>query len=195
MVPCATTLTQSVVFQELICAKLGLDQLHQESRLNHTMHLNRYGDRPLRTLSTLVFRRDLLFHFTYSHQNTASPPVGCTSLAGVLAPNTLPRQAAQRRLLRSSARSASNLAYTYSCTAERIYKARPTRTQQLKKPLKRVEVEVPEEFLPKKKGLAAKILKDKEDERKKKKKSRRSRSSSASLKVSIAFAIVVSTSI
>ncbi|KAF9277751.1 hypothetical protein BGZ68_009039 [Mortierella alpina] len=40
--------------------------------------------------------------------------------------------------------------YTYTCTAERIYKARPTRTQQLKKPLKRMEVEVPEEFLPKK---------------------------------------------
>ena len=28
--------------------------------------------------------------------------------------------------------------------------ARPTRTQQLKKPLKRIAVEVPEEFLPKK---------------------------------------------
>ncbi|KAF9923493.1 hypothetical protein BGZ67_009810 [Mortierella alpina] len=77
--------------------------------------------------------------------------------------------------------------YTYTCTAERIYKARPTRTQQLKKPLKRIEVEVPEEFLPKKKGLAAKILKDKEDERKKKKKSRRSRR----IEVSIAFVLVV----
>ncbi|KAF9433633.1 hypothetical protein BGZ76_009180 [Entomortierella beljakovae] len=64
--------------------------------------------------------------------------------------------------------------YTYDCKAERVYKARPTRTQQLKKPLKRIQVEVPEEFLPKKKGLAAKILKDKEEERKKKKKSRRS---------------------
>ncbi|KAF8926408.1 zinc knuckle-domain-containing protein [Dissophora ornata] len=64
--------------------------------------------------------------------------------------------------------------YTYDCKAERVYKPRPTRTQQLKKPLKRIEVEVPEEFLPKKKGLAEKILKDKEDERKKKK-SRRSR--------------------
>ncbi|KAG9061347.1 hypothetical protein KI688_007325 [Linnemannia hyalina] len=67
--------------------------------------------------------------------------------------------------------------YTYECKAERAYKARPTRTQQLKKPLKRVEVEVPEEFLPKREGLAAKILKDKEAERKKnkdkKKKSRR----------------------
>ncbi|KAF9399460.1 hypothetical protein BGX21_006196 [Mortierella sp. AD011] len=40
--------------------------------------------------------------------------------------------------------------YTYDCKAERVYKARPTRTQQLKKPLKRIEVEVPEEFLPKK---------------------------------------------
>ncbi|KAK5814831.1 zinc knuckle-domain-containing protein, partial [Linnemannia elongata] len=57
--------------------------------------------------------------------------------------------------------------YTYECKAERVYKPRPTRTQQLKKPLKRVEVEVPEEFLPKRQGLAAKILKDKEDERKK----------------------------
>ncbi|KAF9182576.1 hypothetical protein BGZ51_004662 [Haplosporangium sp. Z 767] len=64
--------------------------------------------------------------------------------------------------------------YTYDCTGERTYKPRPTRTQQLKKPLKRMEIEVPEEFLPKKKGLAAKILKDKEEERKKKK-SRRSR--------------------
>ncbi|KAF9928757.1 hypothetical protein FBU30_002124 [Linnemannia zychae] len=63
--------------------------------------------------------------------------------------------------------------YTYECKAERVYKPRPTRTQQLKKPLKRMEVEVPEEFLPKRHGLAAKILKDKEDERKKKKKSHR----------------------
>ncbi|KAF9942887.1 hypothetical protein BGZ65_001192, partial [Modicella reniformis] len=39
--------------------------------------------------------------------------------------------------------------YTYDCKAERVYKARPTRTQQLKKPIKRQEVEVPEEFLPK----------------------------------------------
>ncbi|KAG0265082.1 hypothetical protein BG011_005485 [Mortierella polycephala] len=59
--------------------------------------------------------------------------------------------------------------YTYDCKAERVYKARPTRTQQLKKPLKQMVVEVPEEFLPKKQGLAAKILKDKEEERKKKK--------------------------
>ncbi|KAG0379187.1 hypothetical protein BGX24_001423 [Mortierella sp. AD032] len=66
--------------------------------------------------------------------------------------------------------------YTYECTAERVYTARPSRTQQLKKPIKRMEVEVPEEFLPKnRQGLAAKILKDKEDERKKKsKKSSRS---------------------
>ncbi|KAF9120167.1 Zinc finger CCHC domain-containing protein 10 [Mortierella sp. 14UC] len=40
--------------------------------------------------------------------------------------------------------------YTYECKAERVYKPRPTRTQQLKKPMKRMEVEVPEEFLPKK---------------------------------------------
>ncbi|KAG0366170.1 hypothetical protein BGZ54_005717 [Gamsiella multidivaricata] len=64
--------------------------------------------------------------------------------------------------------------YTYDCKAERVYKARPSRTQQLKKPMKRMQVEVPEEFLPKKKGLADKILKDKEDKRKKKG-SRRSR--------------------
>ncbi|KAG0200833.1 hypothetical protein BGX33_010749 [Mortierella sp. NVP41] len=63
--------------------------------------------------------------------------------------------------------------YTYECKAERVYKARPTRTQQLTKPIKRIDVEVPEEFLPKRQGLAAKILKDKEDERKKKKSRRR----------------------
>ncbi|KAG0234833.1 hypothetical protein BGX31_004449 [Mortierella sp. GBA43] len=63
--------------------------------------------------------------------------------------------------------------FTYDCKAERVYKARPTRTQQLKKPIKRHHVEVPEEFLPKKKGLAAKILKDKEDEKKKKEKSKK----------------------
>ncbi|KAF9428157.1 Alkaline ceramidase 3 [Podila epigama] len=40
--------------------------------------------------------------------------------------------------------------YTYDCKGSRVYSARPTRTQQLKKPLKRIEVEVPEEFLPKK---------------------------------------------
>ncbi|KAI1316367.1 hypothetical protein EDD11_010081 [Mortierella claussenii] len=40
--------------------------------------------------------------------------------------------------------------YTYDCKKERVYKPRPTRTQQLKKPMKRIEVEVPEEFLPKK---------------------------------------------
>jgi hypothetical protein len=39
--------------------------------------------------------------------------------------------------------------YTYECKAERVYKPRPTRTQQLKKPVKLMEVEVPEEFLPK----------------------------------------------
>lgn len=44
--------------------------------------------------------------------------------------------------------------YTYDCKAERVYTARPTRTQQLKKPLKRHEVEVPEEFLPKKYDVA-----------------------------------------
>lgn len=41
---------------------------------------------------------------------------------------------------------------------------RPTRTQQLKKPLKLYEPEIPEELLDKK-GLADKILKRKEKER------------------------------
>ncbi|KAF9347014.1 hypothetical protein BGX34_003468, partial [Mortierella sp. NVP85] len=63
--------------------------------------------------------------------------------------------------------------YTYDCKAERVYKPRPTRTQQLKKPIKRPQVEVPEEFLPKKKGLAAKILKEKDDKKKKSKKKKK----------------------
>ncbi|KAG0065166.1 hypothetical protein BGZ89_008559 [Linnemannia elongata] len=79
--------------------------------------------------------------------------------------------------------------YTYECKAERVYKPRPTRTQQLKKPLKRVEVEVPEEFLPKRQGLAAKILKDKEDERKKNKDKKKKRSRKRiSFPFSLAFA-------
>ncbi|KAG0265856.1 hypothetical protein DFQ27_000307 [Actinomortierella ambigua] len=58
--------------------------------------------------------------------------------------------------------------YTYECKGGRVYNARPTRTQQLHKPTKRIQVEVPEEFLSKK-GLAAKILKEKEEERQRKK--------------------------
>ncbi|KAG0232097.1 hypothetical protein BGW42_008390 [Actinomortierella wolfii] len=58
--------------------------------------------------------------------------------------------------------------YTYECQGTRVYNPRPTRTQQLHKPVKRMQVEVPEEFLSKR-GLAAKILKEKEEERQRKK--------------------------
>nr|CAG8572926.1 291_t:CDS:2 [Entrophospora candida] len=36
--------------------------------------------------------------------------------------------------------------WTYECKNSRVYKARPTRTQQLSKPLKPIAVELPEEF-------------------------------------------------
>ncbi|KAI9012693.1 zinc knuckle-domain-containing protein, partial [Phycomyces nitens] len=36
--------------------------------------------------------------------------------------------------------------WTYECKKERSYSSRPTRTQQLKKPLKLVEPEIPIEF-------------------------------------------------
>jgi ABC-type ATPase with predicted acetyltransferase domain len=51
---------------------------------------------------------------------------------------------------------------------------RPTRTQQLKKPLKLYEPEIPEELLDKK-GLADKILKRKEKERLSNKSKKRAR--------------------
>ncbi|RUS21428.1 hypothetical protein BC937DRAFT_92708 [Endogone sp. FLAS-F59071] len=59
--------------------------------------------------------------------------------------------------------------WTYECKKPRSYKARPTRTQQLSKPLKSMTPELPPEFLDKK-GLAEKILKEKEQERKRQKK-------------------------
>ncbi|CAJ0832125.1 609_t:CDS:2 [Entrophospora sp. SA101] len=40
--------------------------------------------------------------------------------------------------------------WTYECKNSRVYKARPTRTQQLSKPLKPIAVELPEEFKSKK---------------------------------------------
>ncbi|KAI8380042.1 zinc knuckle-domain-containing protein, partial [Blakeslea trispora] len=64
--------------------------------------------------------------------------------------------------------------WTYECKKERSYKVRPTRTQQLKKPVKLLQPDLPEE-LQDKRGLADKILKAKERKRK-----RRSRSSSSS---------------
>ncbi|KAG0329352.1 hypothetical protein BGZ99_002358 [Dissophora globulifera] len=80
--------------------------------------------------------------------------------------------------------------YTYDCKGERVYKPRPTRTQQLKKPLKLMEVKMEEDSLPNKDGLADKILKKKEDERKKKKSSRRSRIT-FSLSVILAFTVEI----
>lgn len=71
--------------------------------------------------------------------------------------------------------------WTYECKKDRSYKVRPTRTQQLKKPLKLYEPELPEELQDNRQGLAAKILKKKEKERlRKKKRSRRSYSDSSS---------------
>ncbi|KAF9971098.1 hypothetical protein BGZ73_006002 [Actinomortierella ambigua] len=88
--------------------------------------------------------------------------------------------------------------YTYECKGDRVYSARPTRTQQLHKPVRRIQVEVPEEFLSKS-GLAAKILKEKEEERqrkkeekdkKQKKKKRRRRQVRKSAKPHITFRVV-----
>ncbi|KAI7867783.1 zinc knuckle-domain-containing protein [Spinellus fusiger] len=36
--------------------------------------------------------------------------------------------------------------WTYECTKERSYRSRPTRTQQLKKPLKLMQPEIPSEL-------------------------------------------------
>ncbi|KAI7898464.1 zinc knuckle-domain-containing protein [Cokeromyces recurvatus] len=54
--------------------------------------------------------------------------------------------------------------WTYECNKERSYKVRPTRTQQLKKPIKLYQPELPKELLSKE-GLADKILKKKKKER------------------------------
>lgn len=63
----------------------------------------------------------------------------------------------------------TNFLKTYECKKERSYKVRPTRTQQLKKPLKLYEPELPKE-LSEGHGLADRILKKKEKERVVKKK-------------------------
>ncbi|PHZ17416.1 uncharacterized protein RHIMIDRAFT_288317 [Rhizopus microsporus ATCC 52813] len=55
--------------------------------------------------------------------------------------------------------------WTYQCKKDRSYRSRPSRTQQLKKPLKLYQPELPKE-LQDKKGLADKILKKKKKERK-----------------------------
>ncbi|CAO3654756.1 unnamed protein product [Mucor hiemalis] len=69
--------------------------------------------------------------------------------------------------------------WTYECKKDRSYRVRPTRTQQLKKPIKLYEPELPEELQDNRQGLAAKILKKKEKERHSKKKRSRSYSSSS----------------
>lgn len=58
----------------------------------------------------------------------------------------------------------NNQEQTYECKKERTYKVRPTRTQQLKKPIKLYEPELPKE-LQEGHGLADRILKKKEKER------------------------------
>ncbi|KAG2172109.1 hypothetical protein INT44_004731 [Umbelopsis vinacea] len=62
--------------------------------------------------------------------------------------------------------------WTYECKKPKSYKARPTRTQQLSKPIKLQEPEVPAEFLDKR-GLANKLLSKKRDEKNGKGKKRR----------------------
>ncbi|CAG8664411.1 14080_t:CDS:2, partial [Racocetra fulgida] len=60
---------------------------------------------------------------------------------------------------------------TYECKNERVYKPRPTRTQQLTKPLKPISVELPDE-LGIKKDVPEKLEKSddvKESKRKKRK--------------------------
>ncbi|KAF1807567.1 zinc knuckle-domain-containing protein [Mucor lusitanicus] len=59
--------------------------------------------------------------------------------------------------------------WTYECKKDRSYKVRPTRTQQLKKPIKLYQPELPKE-LQDKRGLADQILKRKEKERSRKRK-------------------------
>ncbi|CAG8618020.1 31935_t:CDS:2, partial [Racocetra persica] len=61
--------------------------------------------------------------------------------------------------------------WTYECKNERVYKPRPTRTQQLTKPLKPISVELPDE-LGIKKDVPEKLEKSedvKESKRKKRK--------------------------
>jgi len=69
--------------------------------------------------------------------------------------------------------------WTYECSKPRVYKARPTRTQQLSRPITLVQPELPPE-LADKKGVADNILRRKEKERKQKKQRALSPSSSSS---------------
>ncbi|ORX52860.1 hypothetical protein DM01DRAFT_1260044, partial [Hesseltinella vesiculosa] len=55
--------------------------------------------------------------------------------------------------------------WTFECKGAQSYKARPTRTQQLKRPVKLMKPEIPDEVLDRK-GLADRILARKEEERK-----------------------------
>ncbi|CAG8562255.1 293_t:CDS:2 [Paraglomus occultum] len=55
--------------------------------------------------------------------------------------------------------------WTFECKNPRAYRPRPTRTQQLTKPLKPINAELPEEFKTKK-GVADKLLEEKEKKRK-----------------------------
>ncbi|CAG8475494.1 657_t:CDS:2 [Cetraspora pellucida] len=71
--------------------------------------------------------------------------------------------------------------WTYECKNERVYKARPTRTQQLTKPLKPISVELPDE-LGIKKDVPEKLEKPddiKESKRKKRRKTDESGDSSS----------------
>ncbi|CAG8781642.1 4922_t:CDS:2, partial [Gigaspora margarita] len=73
--------------------------------------------------------------------------------------------------------------WTYECKNERVYKSRPTRTQQLTKPLKPVSVELPDE-LGIKKEVPEKLEKPvdvKESKRKKRRKTGGSSTDSSSL--------------
>ncbi|KAI8089677.1 zinc knuckle-domain-containing protein [Halteromyces radiatus] len=58
--------------------------------------------------------------------------------------------------------------WTFECKGNRTYHTRPTRTQQLSKPVKLMKPDIPED-LQGKKGLADMILAKKEKERKKRK--------------------------
>ncbi|CAG8595026.1 8430_t:CDS:2 [Paraglomus brasilianum] len=55
--------------------------------------------------------------------------------------------------------------WTFECKNSRVYRARPTRTQQLTKPLKPINTDLPEEFKTKR-GVADKLLEEKEKKRK-----------------------------
>ncbi|OZJ05471.1 hypothetical protein BZG36_01603 [Bifiguratus adelaidae] len=88
-----------------------------------------------------------------------------------------------RKQLEATARDALKPCFSkvsFVCPNKQVYKPRPTRTQQLTKPLKVKEIDLPQEFLSRKEkeSVAAKILKERKEERRRKR--RRSVSSSSS---------------